>query len=176
MCIPFFERVRRENGMSSLTRLAVVMSKRNYSEDEEISYANNNKRQFVYILQGAMHLFGHQTSSKSLLEPKQVCTSQPMLIATLRRDSYFGHSEFMNECRITRAVAASRTKVILVPLNAMYLSLRGLLYFPELQEKLDFIRRVSLFGGVDAAEIERVVIASETLQLRKGLKLYEEGT
>lgn len=55
----------------------------------------------------------------------------------------------------------------------MYTSFRGRLFFPDLQEKLNFLSKVSLFEDIDSAAIERLVIASEVLRVAKGFKLYE---
>jgi len=107
MAIPFFEAVKRENGMSSLTRLAFSMNKRTCTSNEIIYDVGAANRQFAYILKGTVQLLGYQTSCKSSLQPEPNETNQITLVATLNREGYFGHSEFTNGCRIVRAVSAS---------------------------------------------------------------------
>jgi CRP-like cAMP-binding protein len=58
----------------------------------------------------------------------------------------------------------------------MYVSFKGLLYFHDLQEKVNFLLRVSIFEDIDALSIEKLIIVSEMVTLNKGCSLYEENT
>lgn len=106
LSIPFFEAVRRENGMSSITRLAVSMNKCHYAAGEEIYRFELNNRAFVYILEGSVKLLGYQTSSKCSFE-LELGSCHSSVISVLNAGSYFGHSEFISGCRITEAVTAT---------------------------------------------------------------------
>lgn len=55
----------------------------------------------------------------------------------------------MNGCRITRIVAAQKALVYVIPLPAMFISFKGLINFPELDEQVQFLQKVSLFEEMD---------------------------
>jgi hypothetical protein len=55
----------------------------------------------------------------------------------------------------------------------MFLSFKGLLDFPELEQQVHFLKKVSLFEESDHHSLEKLIASSQFITLNKGVKLFE---
>lgn len=76
--------------MMNFTRVALALNKIRFSQGEELFNIDRGNRQFIYVLEGMITIYGEPVSQKNL-DCFQTCSGSK-LIALLYKDGYCGNS------------------------------------------------------------------------------------